>query len=688
MNPHPFLRRLGSVIAAASVLFVTTAFADDYRWVGGVDSSWHTAGNWQVLDGEDWVAAGAAPSAITDRVFLNEAAPDTEGGQTISISSSVNISQLLVTATGERSFNLIQGHEDGLLRIRNTSDAILMDSSSTQNLTLGVATRLDSLAAPNIRNSSTSGGTIIVDAEFSARRHDNNNTTILTYNGVNQTYTGLEVRQQIIGNRFTNINAILLSAENPSGSLLPTLSSPRAVKVSGDVELGTIWFIVNSTYENPVSTFQIVGGGENDVTIRAGGINRGSSSSYNSGVIGLLAPTDGSTGALILSAASLFQGAVDRPVPRISLANNTFLDLRGNQELPVAINQAGLIFGEGGLRKTETGTSDIGAANTYTGGTLIEVGSLRLVGDEIPLTVSGSGFSEETDFYAGSLGPGLLTVREGASFNLNSLTQTLAGLRNDVYMDNDVEVESGGSIALGTGGALTLNTVLDSEFDGVISGSGTVTKEGEGSQTFTSAQTFSGTLTIYDGTFRLADAGAVTTADIAVANGIFDISDITAGSYTIGAAQVLSGSGTIVADGKTLVVEGSLAPGNSAGQLVISGGTLDISSVADLFFELGSLSDSILLTDGAGLTIGTLNFSDFTFLDIEGFGAGTYTLISGWDAFSGELGDVNGEIGGFDSTLFLDGNSLNLQVIPEPGMMALLAGLGVMTVVILRRRRG
>lgn len=685
----PSLTRIFTLATAVAVMACLTVTANEYRWVGGVDSSWHTVGNWQIFEDGDWVAASSAPGTSTDVVRLNEAAPNTEGGQTISINSAVSISQLIVSATGERTFTLSQGHEDGLLEIRSTNNAILMEAGSTRNLTLGVVTQLGSTSDPNFRNSSTSGGVIVIDAELRAQRHDNNNLTIVSYNGVNQTYTGLDVRQPIVGNRFTNFHAIRLNLSDPEVTALPNFSSPRAVKVSSDVTLGTIWFITNSSLENPVSTFQIVGGGENDVTIRAGSINRSASSPFNSGVIGLLAPTDGSTGALILSAATLTHGTADRPSPRISLQQNTFLDLRGNQTLPVAWNQAGVIFGEGGLRKTEGGTSDIGAVNTYTGGTVIEVGSLRLVGDEIPLTVSsGPTYSEETDFFAGSLGPGLLTVRGGASFNINSLSQTLAGLRNDVYMNDDVEVESGGSILLGTGGTLTLNTTTDSEFGGVISGSGSVTMSGSGTQTFTAAQTYSGGLAIDGGTIRLANDGAFGNVDIAVVAGTLDVSDITAASYTFAAGTTLSGAGTIIAGGKSLVIEGTLSPGNSPGQLVIDGGALDISSATALIFELGTVSDSVLLTNGADLVIGTLNFSDFTFVDGDGFGVGIYTLLGGWDVLDGQLGDVSGQIAGLDSTLFIEGNNLNLQVIPEPGAMALLFGIvGLIWIVRSRRSR-
>lgn len=444
-----------------------------------------------------------------------------------------------------------------------------------------------------------------------------------------------------------------------------------------------MWFIQNSTDEDPVSTIQIVDSGSDDVVLRLNGdLNRGASSPGNRGVLGLLAPTDGSTGYLTLSVRDITDGTADRPNPPISVEQNTFVDLRRNQTLPEALNRTGGIFGEGGLSKSEGGIGEIGQINTYTGGTFIHTGGLRLVGDMIPLehSTSDNSYSEEEEFYAGTLGPGLLVVREGASFDLNGLTQALAGLRNDVYLDaEDNPVESGGSILLGTGGELTLDTEVDSDFDGVISGSGVVVKTGEGTQTFTSAQTFTGLMEILEGTVRLAEEGALAAGDIALVDGFLDLADLSAASYTLGASQTLSGAGTILAGDKTLIIEGALSPGNSPGELVVSGGTLDISLASDLIFELGLVSDSVQLIDGASLEIGVLDFDDFTFVPLAGFDEGVYTLIHGWDSLGGSLGEASGMIGGFESHLFFDGNNLNLQVIPEPSsMLFVLAGLGAL----------
>ena len=70
----------------------------------------------------------------------------------------------------------------------------------------------------------------------------------------------------------------------------------------------------------------------------------------------------------------------------------------------------GVISGSGAFQQNGTGTTIFTAANTYTGGTIINAGRLQL----------GPG---------GSLAPtGALTVNAGGTFDLNSFNQTIGSL--------------------------------------------------------------------------------------------------------------------------------------------------------------------------------------------------------------------------------------------------------------------
>ena len=296
-------------------------------------------------------------------------------------------------------------------------------------------------------------------------------------------------------------------------------------------------------------------------------------------------------------------------------------------------------------------------------------------------------------------------VQEGGQLNIGSAT----GAINNVEVNSLSATLSSRYIRLSAAtGTLTIAGTEDASYAGGISEKADindnanpatqalkVVKNGSSVQTFTRANNYVGGTEINAGTILLSGAGKVGLGDVAIVgdDAVLDISTISAASYTLNAEttpggvgkQTLSGAGTVVATGKTLTILGTLAPGNSAGQLTMDGGTLDISNATSLDFELGTLSDSLLLINSANLTIGTLNFEDFQFTALSGFGAGEYILMSGWNSLSGSLGTTTGLISGLDSTLSIDGNSLLLTVVPEPGT-ALLLSLGMTFLVIFRRR--
>jgi hypothetical protein len=116
---------------------------------------------------------------------------------------------------------------------------------------------------------------------------------------------------------------------------------------------------------------------------------------------------------------------------------------------------------------------------------------------------------------------------------------------------------------------------------------------------------------------------------------------------------------------------------------------LSLASGAKLDFELGALDGSDLISmPSSTLTLSGQQFADFTFTPLSGFGPGTYTLIDA-RGINGGLGLITtGTINGLSATLAVDTvhNDLVLNVVPEPGTLALLA-IGALSLVALTRFR-
>ncbi|MFK7766895.1 MAG: PEP-CTERM sorting domain-containing protein [Mariniblastus sp.] len=155
------------------------------------------------------------------------------------------------------------------------------------------------------------------------------------------------------------------------------------------------------------------------------------------------------------------------------------------------------------------------------------------------------------------------------------------------------------------------------------------------------------------------------TVDITDSNGTFD------GSF----------SGAGIVDMASARVTGHLTPGNSPGTLEFTG-DLELTGSAEINFELGSVSDLVIV--GGDLTLdGTLNI-----FGTSGFGVGEYLLFD----YEGTLVDNGLEIGTAPSGFYYEiiTDTANSQIrfgvsVPEPSTVALcgLVAVGLFT----RRRR-
>ncbi len=348
------------------------------------------------------------------------------------------------------------------------------------------------------------------------------------------------------------------------------------------------------------------------------------------------------------------------------------------------------------------GNVDIGTGGTLTlaagGGNAVNItGNFNKTGAGI-LNLTGSG-----DAYSGTatVSAGILQASNISRFGTSSKLDVGASgtfrmaVANSTYTIGELSgsgiVEANGS---GTAYGLILDQATDSSFAGTIRNQGaddvlSFTKSGAGTFTVASGGTLNtkGTTTVTAGTL-IIDTNSASVG-------------VTAGNDVTVSGGTLAGIGNITTNANDVVVTGGkLAPGTdgTTGNLTLTlgVGTLDLSGLTGtggLQFDLGTSSDLLTLTTGT-LNVGAaiLNFDDFDFTALSGFGTGPYTLIETSNTITGSLGaSLTGTVGGFDATISLSDANTNLilTVVPEPGTWVMvLGGFGVVAMLRRFRRAG
>ncbi len=241
-----------------------------------------------------------------------------------------------------------------------------------------------------------------------------------------------------------------------------------------------------------------------------------------------------------------------------------------------------------------------GTLNTRNGGA-VACGSLA--GNGI---VAGAGNADgNTAFTIGALGVDSTfygTLADATAARAMSLTKvgagtlTLAG-NNTYSLPTTI---SAGTLQIGEGGTtgtLPTNSIINNATlafnradaindSGIISGTGSVVQDGDGSVTFAKNHTYSGATLINSGTLAFAGNGSISNSgSIAIASGaILDVNGRTGGSLTLTSGKTLRGNGSV--KGNFMVGSGAkLTPGNPLGTLTFSN-SLTLSAGSTNTFEL------------------------------------------------------------------------------------------------------
>jgi fibronectin-binding autotransporter adhesin len=237
---------------------------------------------------------------------------------------------------------------------------------------------------------------------------------------------------------------------------------------------------------------------------------------------------------------------------------------------------ASAITGASQLVKTDLGTLVLSGTNSYTGGTRINVGTLRISSDANLGAAAG-----DLSFDGGTL----------------HTTANISSARN-------VDLIGTGTFLTDAGTSLILT--------GALSGAGNLVKDGAGTLALNDTSNHSGTTSVLAGSLFV-------NGDQSAALGV----------TSVASGSALGGSGIIGGD-VVVGAGGRLAPGNSPGTLTINGGlALDAASILDFEFGQANVAGGLLndlVNVGGDLTLdGTINVA----VSAGGtFGPGIYRVFN------------------------------------------------------------
>ncbi|MBB3237327.1 autotransporter-associated beta strand repeat-containing protein [Phyllobacterium endophyticum] len=353
---------------------------------------------------------------------------------------------------------------------------------------------------------------------------------------------------------FGNQTALMDVATGATLDLAGFSNTVGALNGAGNVILGSATLTsggANGIFTGTISgsgAFTRMGGGTQAITgcnnsyTGATAVNGGGTLSVNCLANGGLASGIGASGSassnLVLTGGTLAYTGTN------VTTNRGFTLGGGDGSISVSsgtttLGFTGQVTGAGRLRKFGPGTLALSGTNNYSGGTVVDAGTLR----------AGS---------ASAFGTG------GMAFNSADATLDLAGNNNSVL--NLQSVAGPGHVLLG-GATLTITNGSNLNYSGTIEGTGNVVKSGGPG----AAQVLAGCNSSYTGSTT-------------VASGWLQVACLSNGSINSSIGASTSGAGNLVLNGGTLQYIGAAGSTDRQFTLGSSGGGLDASGTGAINF--------------------------------------------------------------------------------------------------------
>ena len=424
-----------------------------------------------------------------------------------------------------------------------------------------------------------------------------------------------------VANFLSNTVSIIDTATNTVVGTIPVGIGPTGIVVTPD---GTAAYVTNTT-DNTVSIINIA---TNTIVSTLpvglspliagicsnGNALLGTGLTFRANTGGALACTQasgpsGSPGPIFTGGTLLIAGAnVSSSLPISLQSQGGIIDTNGNNA-----TLSGAISGPGGLGKTGAGILTLSGQSTYTGATAVIAGTLQ--------AGAVGAFSPSSAF----------SVAGGAVLALAGFNQTIGSL------------SGAGTVTLGSATLTTGNDNTSTTFSGALSGTGGLSKIGNGVLTLSGNSSFTGATTVNGG-------GLVVDGSLASA--------VTINAGTLGGGGSVGG---LVANG------GVLAPGNSIGTFSVNGNFAQNGGVYQVEVNAAGQGDRINVTGTA-----TLNGGSVQVLAQGGTYARntTYTILSATGGLRGAWSGVSSNFAFLVPSLSYDANNAYLLLFQSASAFA------------------
>ena len=497
--------------------------------------------------------SGSGAVVLGSQTLTLSAATDTYSG-TISGLGSLYISAGTETLTGVNTYT-------GSTSIGTGTLVLSGNGSIATSSTVGVYGTLDVTQITGVTLKSLSGSGIV----------QLGNQPLTLSNAVSDTFSGT-----IVGD-----GSLILNGGTE------TLSGTNALTGGVTVNAGTL-YVASSTVAYNIAnsgTFGFSGSG----TVAMSGVvsGTGSVTQNGTGITTIKAPQT-YTGPTTITMGTLALSGLGSIAASSGVTANGTFDIQATAGASVAS-----LSGSGSVQLGAQTLTLTHAAGTFSG-TIAGLGGLVLAsGSE---TLSGSStYTGDTTISSGTLilpsGSSLKsTVVDNAALDISQASQM-----NVLTSSSIGSLAGSGTVNLGTHTLILTNA--NSTFSGTISGSGGLTI-GSGTETLAGNNTYAGATTISAGTLVLSATASINAASAVEANGVFDVSAISASSITLAS---LSGLGTVNLGAHTITLAN--ASGVFWGAITGSGG-LTVNGGTEV------LAGTNTYTGGTIISAGTLQIGD------------------------------------------------------------------------------